>query len=315
MKRFLAALFLVTVALHAIAAEARDTTPAEGQRIHPTRALLIVAHPDDEYEMTGTIYRIAKELSGTVDQLIITDGEAGYRYSFLAARYYGLDLTNEATGRTKLPHIREEEARRAGQILGIRHQWFLNERDDHFTLSADEALKSWRTQRVLRELAERLQQGHYNVVFVVLPTEDTHGQHKAASVLALQAVQDLPANQRPAILGAQAGPKAAGAYTTLSAYPIAATTSSGPEFHFDRDVHFGFRESLSYQIIVDWVIAEHKSQGLFQTKCGQDRFENFWVFAIGGDPAATRTTAIFERISREFRADEQTASVPTAKAQ
>jgi N-acetylglucosamine malate deacetylase 2 len=312
MKRFLIALFLLTAALQVIAA-AQGTARPEEPPGGTIRALLIVAHPDDEYEMAGTIYKITQELSGVVDQVIITDGEGGYRYSSLGARYYGVDLTNEATGRAKLPHIREEEARRAGRILGIRHQWFLNERDDHFTLSADEALRSWRTQRVLRELAERLQKGRYDVVFVVLPTEDTHGQHKAASMLALEAVQYLPVNRRPAILGAQAGPRNAATYATLSAYPITATISSEPQFHFDRDVHFGFRDSLSYQIIVDWVIAEHKSQGLFQTKCGQDRFENFWVFAVSGDSAAARIAGIFERISRQSRAAEQTAIVPAAK--
>ena len=313
MKRFLIALFLLAAALHGAAAAQGTARPEEAPGGGTIRALLIVAHPDDEYEMAGTIYKITQELSGVVDQVIITDGEGGYRYSSLGARYYGVDLTNEATGRAKLPHIREEEARRAGRILGIRHQWFLNERDDHFTLSADEALKSWRTRRVLRELAERLQKGRYDVVFVVLPTEDTHGQHKAASMLALEAVQDLPMNQRPAILGAQAGPRNAATYATLSAYPITAMISSEPQFHFNRDVHFGFRDSLSYQIIVDWVIAEHKSQGLFQTKCGQDRFENFWVFAVSGDSAAARTAGIFERISRQSQAAGQTAIVPAAK--
>jgi LmbE family N-acetylglucosaminyl deacetylase len=314
-KSFLAALFLIAVALHASAGDAHDLGSAEAHTGRPIRALLIVAHPDDEYEMAGTIYKIAKELSGVVDQVIITDGEAGYRYSSLGARYYGVDLTNEATGRARLPRIREEEARRSGQILGIGHQWFLNERDDHFTLSAEEVFKGWRTQRVLGKLAERLQQGHYDVVFVLLPTEDTHGEHKAASILALRAVEHLPVGERPAVLGAEADPRNAGAYRTLTAYPITATTSPGPQFHFDRDVHFGFHDSLSYQIIVDWVIAEHKSQGLFQTKCGQDRFENFWVFAVSGGPAVARTTAIFEKISRQSEAAQQTAIAPAAKTQ
>jgi N-acetylglucosamine malate deacetylase 2 len=206
MRRFCILMLLALVPLQAIAAGAQDTAPSEAQHNQPFRALLVVAHPDDEYEMAGTIYKIAKEMAGTVDQVIITDGEAGYRYSFLAARYYGIDLTDEATGRARLPRIREEEAREAARILGIQHQWFLNERDDHFTLDADEALKSWRTQRVLQELAERLREGHYDVVFVLLPAEDTHGQHKAASLLALKAVQGLPAGERPAVLGAQAGP-------------------------------------------------------------------------------------------------------------
>src|ERR1035437_2059470 len=104
----------------------------------PVRVLLVVAHPDDEYEVAGTVYRISKELFGTVDQVVITDGEAGYRYSSLAVPYYGIDLTNEAVGRARLPGIRKEEARRAGRILGIQHQCFLNEKDDRFTLDSGE---------------------------------------------------------------------------------------------------------------------------------------------------------------------------------
>jgi LmbE family N-acetylglucosaminyl deacetylase len=319
MKRFLSALFFVLAALHAMPAGAQDTARAGGESHQPIRALLIVAHPDDEYEMAGTIYRITTELSGTVDQVIITDGEAGYRYSSLAARYYGVNLTNEATGRARLPHIREEEARRAARILGIRRQWFLNERDDHFTLDVQDALKSWRTERILAELEERLRKGDYDVVFVLLPTEDTHGQHKAASILALEAVESLPANQRPAVVGADATPGETESYRTLSGYPITAANSAEPQFHFDRDVHFGFHDSLSYEIVVDWVIAEHKSQGLFQTKCGQDRFENFWVFALSGASGAERTAALFERISPRSqtidRAVDRAGNAPRAKAQ
>jgi N-acetylglucosamine malate deacetylase 2 len=315
MKRFPAILFVVTIALHAIAARAQDTAAADVRPGHPIRALLIVAHPDDEYEMAGTIYRITNELSGTVDQIIITDGEAGYRYSSLAARYYGVNLTDETTGRAKLPRIREEEARRAGRILGIRRQWFLNERDDHFTLDVEDALKSWRSERILAELSEHLQKERYDVVFVLLPAPDTHGQHKAASILALEAVEKLPANQRPAVVAADAAPTAAESYRALPGYPVTATNSSEPQFHFDRDVHFGFRDSLSYEIVVDWVIAEHKSQGLFQTKCGQDRFENFWVFALSGGAGANQAAALFDRISRQSQTAGPAAIVPAAKAQ
>jgi len=315
MKRFPTALVFAMVALHAVAARAQDTTPAGGTRNAPIRALLIVAHPDDEYEMAGTIYRITNELSGTVDQIIVTDGEAGYRYSSLAARYYGVNLTDEATGRAKLPRIREEEARRAGRILGIRRQWFLNERDDHFTLDVEDALKNWRSERVMAELSEHLQKERYDVVFVLLPASDTHGQHKAASLLALEAVEKLPANQRPAVVAADAAPTAAESYRALPGLQVTATNSTEPQFHFDRDVHFGFRNSLSYEIVVDWVIAEHKSQGLFQTKCGQDRFENFWVFALSGGDGASRAAALFDRISRQSQTAGPAAIVPTAKAQ
>ncbi len=123
--------------------------------------------------MAGTIYRITQELAGVVDQVIVTDGEAGYRYSSLASRYYHVDLTDERTGRANLPRIREEEARRAGRILGIQHQWFLNERDGQFTTDLNEALRSWRAQRVLNSLTDKLRKGHYDVVFRLT----TDGRH------------------------------------------------------------------------------------------------------------------------------------------
>jgi LmbE family N-acetylglucosaminyl deacetylase len=38
------------------------------------KVLLVVAHPDDEYTFAATVYRVAKELGGAVDEVIITDG-------------------------------------------------------------------------------------------------------------------------------------------------------------------------------------------------------------------------------------------------
>jgi hypothetical protein len=40
----------------------------------PGKTLLIVAHPDDEYYFAATVYRIAVQLGGRGDELIITDG-------------------------------------------------------------------------------------------------------------------------------------------------------------------------------------------------------------------------------------------------
>ena len=289
------AFFMVALLTSATAAQ-NGASPREVAR-KPVRVLLVVAHPDDEYEVAGTVYRISKELSGTVDQVIITDGEAGYRYSSLAVPYYGIDLTNEAVGRARLPGIRKEEARRAGRILGIRHQWFLNEKDDRFTLDAGESLdQSWHEERILRVLQQRLSKGHYDFVFVLLPSEQTHGEHKAASILTLEAIEFLPAGQRPIVLGAQAGGVYPAPYKSLSGYPLTATDSLNPQFQFDRNTRFGYQESLSYQIVVDWVIAEHKSQGLFQTRCQQDRFENFWLFTLNPNSAAGEAESLFAAI-------------------
>jgi hypothetical protein len=48
--------------------------------------LIVVAHPDDDYYFAATVYRMAVQLHGQVDELIITNGEGGFRYSILAER-------------------------------------------------------------------------------------------------------------------------------------------------------------------------------------------------------------------------------------
>jgi N-acetylglucosamine malate deacetylase 2 len=251
MNRLLTFLLIVSI-LPVSGGAAQISALSADKDIPPVRVLLVVAHPDDEYEMAGTIYRIAKELSGTVDQLILTDGEAGYHYASLAEPYYGINLTDESAGRKQLPHIRREEARHAAHILGIRHQWFLNEKDQHFTLSAEEVLeRSWNREAVLQTIVRRLQAGRYDFVLVLLPTTETHGEHKAATILALQAAQQFPPEQRPVVLGAQASGSDSGSYQPLPDYSLTATSDSQPAFHFDRDVRFGYGNSLSYQIVVD----------------------------------------------------------------
>jgi hypothetical protein len=79
----------------------------------------------------------------------------------------------------------------------------LNEKDDHFTLDVNEVLqKSWRRDRVSRAILERFRREQYSYVIVLLPTEETHGAHKAASILTLEAVSQLNADARPVVLGA-----------------------------------------------------------------------------------------------------------------
>jgi N-acetylglucosamine malate deacetylase 2 len=269
-------------------ARSRPTAP---ETVASPHVLIVVAHPDDEYEMAGTVYHLAKELSDHVDQIIITDGEAGFRCSSLAERYYGLKLADEANGRRELPHIRREEARRSARVLGIEHQWFLNEKDDHFTLDADEVLKScWNREHVLSAISEHLRKQSYDYVFILLPAPDSHGAHKAASVLALQAISELPADHRPVILGARASDTYDEIFSQLAQFPITQTSDEKPFGRFDRDSRFGYNNSLTYQIVVDWVIAEHKSQGLFQNRCRQDRYENFWTFQICRNTSSTSSS-------------------------
>lgn len=249
--------------------------------VGPPKVLLVVAHPDDEYYVAATVYRIASEFGGTVDQVVITNGEAGFHYAQLAEKFYGVALTDERDGRAHLPAIRKEETRRAGRILGIRNHYFLDEQDNRFGLDADDALSHvWDRARVVEALTTRLEAESYDFVFVILPREDTHGHHKAAAVLALEAVSRLSSERRPVVLGAEPehSSEVVAGFRGLRSFPSTNTLSAGPAFSFDRKKSFGYAGALRYDIVVNWVIAEHKSQGMFQNDCGRHDLESFWLF-------------------------------------
>jgi len=277
-RRLLLMMPLAGAAASAMAEAARTDRPLPSD---PPKVLLVVAHPDDEYYVAATVYRIASELGGTVDQVVITNGEAGFHYAQLAERFYGVSLTNERDGRAHLPAIRKEETRRAGRILGIRNHYFLDEQDNRFGLDAEEALSHvWNRARVVDSLTTRLEAESYDFVFVLLPREDTHGHHKAAAVLALEAVSRLSLERRPIVLGAEPAHSGEGPaeFRGLHSFPTTRTVSEAPAFSFDRTESFGQDGALRYDIVVNWVIAEHKSQGLFQNDYGRHDLERFWLF-------------------------------------
>src|SRR5262245_31305394 len=73
------------------------------------RVLAVFGHPDDETVFAATLYKIGSYLGGTCDAVVITDGEAGFKYSTLAEALYGAELTDERVGRSALPAIRRKE--------------------------------------------------------------------------------------------------------------------------------------------------------------------------------------------------------------
>jgi LmbE family N-acetylglucosaminyl deacetylase len=278
--------FLLSLGMAALPLAAQPTPPGAGE----PRILLVVAHPDDEYTFAATAYRIAKELHGTVDQVVVTNGESGYRYSQLAEGFYQASLTEEHAGRSRLPEIRRKETLAAGRILGIRQHYFLEQPDTGFTLSASDSLRAWDTRLVLNSLNAILSRDRYDFVFTMLPSEDTHGHHKAATLLALQAVEALPAGHRPVVL---AGDPARSSDTI--------GRDRGPVFRFDRNTKFGFHDALTYQIVVNWMIAEHKSQGLFQTDCNRHDEERYWLLSSNDAAALDHTRALFASLTARGR--------------
>ena len=278
--------FLLSVGGAAIAAHGQTGAPAGGPKV-----LIVVAHPDDEYAFAAAVYRITHELAGTVDQVVLTNGEGGYRYSQLAESIYGEPLSVESVGRSALPAIRKEETLRAGKILGVRYHWFLEQKDARFTLDGTEAFRGlWNTELIHRKLLDLLRAEQYDVVLTLLPTNETHGHHQAATLLSLEAVADLSEERRPAVIGARPAERGEASYRFIG-HPglrLASVTTALPAFSVNRSETVRENCPLTYSIIANWVIAEHKSQGLFQTETGKHDREQFWIFELSG-PAAVRT--------------------------
>jgi len=276
--------FLRTMAGAALLPLVSPTLPASNSQPPNGKLLIVVAHPDDEYACAAVIYRLVRESGWIADQVIVTDGESGYRYAALAEAFYGVPLTGEV-GRARLAAIRKRETARAGKVLGIRNHHFLDQKDLGFAADASVATTAnWDRQHIRGFLTALLVRERYDVVVTLLPTKETHGHHRAATILALEAIANLPEEHRPVVLGAE--PRAADegslAFSGLPDHPLTRTAHSEAVIQFDRSLSFGYQNALSYQIVVNWMIAEHKSQGLFQNDAGKHSSESFWLFAASG---------------------------------
>ncbi|MDP4198565.1 MAG: PIG-L family deacetylase [Bacteroidota bacterium] len=274
--------------------------PALAQR--GTKVLIVDAHPDDETAYAATIYKLTHELGGSVDLCVITNGEAGYKYSTLAEPYYQLKLTNEDTGRKYLPRIRHQELENAGTIIGLGKIYFLDQRDNRYTLNPHEVLDSnWNIPFVKSRLQQILGDGHYDFVFTLLPTDSTHGHHKAASILALEAVKDFR-GPHPIILAGSNSKKGVTprmAYG-LAEFPITHIASGQPEFSFDRTQSFGFHHALNYKIVVNWEIAEHKSQGTMQLGMNEGDIEDYYYYDINPPEGRMKAKALFDALAKNY---------------
>jgi LmbE family N-acetylglucosaminyl deacetylase len=274
---------------------------ASGEGNRP-KLLIVVAHPDDEYMFAATTYRLVRELGWIADQVVITNGEAGYRYAYLAESIYGTKLVEETSGRAHLPAIRKQEVIRAGKILGVRRHYFLDQRDAGFTTVAAEAdTSNWDRPRISHFLSGLLAHERYDAVLTLLPTRETHGHHRAATILALEAVSRMREEDRPLVFGAEADSDSQNGrqFEGFPGVPLTVTSAAEPAMVFDRNASFGYHNALNYQIVVNWVIAEHKSQGLFQTDAGKYEFERLWLFQVSGFDAGARAAHLRDELIRQ----------------
>jgi LmbE family N-acetylglucosaminyl deacetylase len=264
--------------------------------------LVVTAHPDDDAMFAAAVYRITHGLGGVVDLALITDGSGGFRYSGPAEAIYHLHLTDEDVARQYLPAIRKRELLAGGAIVGIRKFFFLDELDNAYTENIDTILTYvWRTERVTEKLRQIMADGAYDFVFTHLPRVAFHAHHKAATILALRAAAALPGGQRPIVLGSFLGGKND---TTLTGfvehpgYPITRVRPGGPHFFFDKTRPLDETGRLNYHIVVNWLIAEHKSQGTMQLLMNTGDVERFWYFAANGPARFEEAAALFEAMNR-----------------
>jgi len=265
---------------------------------HLVKVLLVTAHPDDETLLAATTYKITHELGGLVDQVVITNGEGGYSYSLLSEPIYKLKLATETVGRDRLPEIRKQELLNAGKILGIRNHYFLDQMDAKFGLDIREPLDTaWNINWVSARLKELIITNKYDYILTLLPDSITHAHHKAATVLALKAVEDIKV--KPVILAVTTSNKgeAVKPFFQLDRYPITKVSQGKYAFRIDRTVGFAPLNKLNYKIIVNWVIAEHKSQGSLQNLTNDGDYENFWFFDLNGVAKFEKTKLFFEILS------------------
>ncbi len=266
------------------------------------KVLVVNAHPDDEAVCAASTYKITQHLNGVVDLALMTNGEGGYQYAILAEKMYGLPLTQEAVGRAYLPAIRKKELLNAGAIVGIRNYFFMEQADTEYSLDPKDVLDTgaWDIDFILQQLCKIITKGKYDYVWGMLPFYKSHGHHLATTILALRAVQMLPPENRPIVLGTSStlryDPVQEG-FEGLAGYPITNINTNAPIFTFDKTQPFGKSGKLNYNILVSWLIAEHKTQGTMQLFLNKGDKENYWYFAANKEDGIAKTQALFDKIN------------------
>ncbi|KXB97348.1 MAG: hypothetical protein AA908_07675 [Chlorobi bacterium NICIL-2] len=257
------------------------------------RILVVQAHPDDETGCAALLFALARYRQATVDVCVITNGEAGYRYSTLAEKLYGLRLTEDSVGRANLPRIRKQEMLRAAELLGVRNVFFLDEIDHAYNQSLEETLNVWDTAAVLHRIERILRRGRYDAAIGLLPTRQTHGGHKAATFLLITAARRV-APQMP-VLGVMPSDSVPAG---MDVEPFVGQLPA--PLVFDRSVGFGFNRRLQLAAVVRWVAAEHRSQGLMPLGPVPAR-EYYWLLSPETPQARQRAERLFTELERALQ--------------
>ena len=265
------------------------------------KALVVIAHPDDEGMVASTVYSMTQRLNAEVDLLVITNGENSFKSTALAEKYYGIDLQNEDVRRKKLPQIRKDELRSAARVIGVNELFFLDEKDVKYTRDAQEVLNEhWDIYRIKKELTRVLHQKNYDFVFTMLPLPNSHGQQKVATLLTLDVTAQMPLDQRPMVLGFWSFSKHSiqnVSYTQLSRFFLTRSAKTSPAYIFDKTQRIVPHQKANYKVITNWLIAEHKSQGNLQLNVNKGDYECFWSFSTNDPKDVPKGNKLFEALN------------------
>lgn len=263
------------------------------------KVLLVTAHPDDDAIYSATVFKTTHLLDGVVDLAIMTNGEGGYSYSTLGNFIYDKELDKEEVGRDYLPGIRKRELMSGGEIVGMRNYFFFDQVDDEFSRDIALPMETWDTNWIGQRLQQILQENQYDFVFTMTPSEATHAHHKASAILALQAIENLPEDDRPIVFATTIGDSLGDPtdYAGLDGYPISKLMEGQKPMEFDRTQKFGHENRLDYKIITNWVIAEHKSQGTMQLLMGRGNVEQYWPYVINEGQDLKKAEEFFKAVN------------------
>ncbi len=296
MMRRIKAIFLIVSLLFLFGV----TEQIQAQELdYEPKVLLVTAHPDDDAIYAATVFKTTHLLNGVVDLAIMTNGEGGYKYSTLGNYIYNRELDREEVGRDYLPSIRKRELMAGGKIVGMRNYFFFDQVDDEYSKDIARPMENWDTDWIKQRLQKILKEEQYDFVFTMTPTDATHGHHKASAILALQAIQDLPDEERPLVFATTIADSVGeqNDYSQLEGYSISKLMDGQQPMEFDRTQKFGFDNRLDYKIIANWVIAEHKSQGTMQLLMGRGNVEQYWPYQINREQDLNKAKKFFEAVN------------------
>lgn len=272
----------------------------QAQKIdYKPKILLVTAHPDDEVIYAATVFKTTQILNGVADLAIMTNGEGGYRYSTLGNYIYDKQLDMEEVGRAFLPGIRKKEAMAAGKIVGIRNYYFFDQKDRQYTKDIERPLGFWDSAWIAGRLHKIIKEENYDFVFTMLPRPNTHGHHKASALLALRAIQSLEPERRPIVLGTTIYREKGDTtnFDMLKGYPLTKINQNRAPLTFDRTRSFGYNDRLNYNIIANWMIAEHKSQGTVQLFINVAKVEVYLFYQLNDDSKYSKAKTFFDAVN------------------